>query len=172
MLIQNTLAGNSFKTHADVNDGRWHHIAYVYDASATGFIALYVDGKRDNSQRNTYAWIWPESQPLSLGQSADTAWKAFNGSMDDFRVYNRTLTDSEIAQIAAGDDASVVGANALVERLNFDGPPSGFFVEWTYGQLMKSQGDAGGPYQAVPEALAPWLISSEAPTQFFRAVAK
>src|SRR5436190_14615230 len=35
---------NSFATQASVNDGDWHHIAYVYDQSSSGSIRLYIDG--------------------------------------------------------------------------------------------------------------------------------
>jgi len=35
-----------------------------------------------------------------LARSHDTYWQEYDGQMDDFRIYNRVLTDAEITAIA------------------------------------------------------------------------
>src|SRR4030095_8216902 len=90
---------NTFATQATVNDGQWHHVAYVYDQSDTGGIRIYVDGTSSGFQTNSAAWVWPVAQELELGLSHDGYWFAFEGALDDFRFYNRELSAAEITQI-------------------------------------------------------------------------
>ncbi len=103
-----------------VNDNVWHHIAYVYDQSATGSIYLYVDGVLDISQANSMAWSWPTSRAIELGSSEDSYWRVFVGLMDDFQIHNRMLSPAQIAATFAGNP---VLDSSLVERLNFGATP-------------------------------------------------
>jgi hypothetical protein len=48
---------NVFSGSTVVNDNTWHHIAYVYDQSASGSITIYVDGVLDTSNPTT--WLGP-----------------------------------------------------------------------------------------------------------------
>jgi hypothetical protein len=102
---------NSFSTQGKVSDDVWHHVAYVYDQSAAGYIKIYIDGALSGSNSNTGEWAWPVDQPLEFGLSHDNYWFAFNGEMDDIRVYNRALTDAEITQVG------------VTPRLRFDVQP-------------------------------------------------
>src|SRR5882672_5519885 len=111
---------NAFAGAAVVNNNVWHHIAYVYDQSASGSISIYVDGVLDTSNANSLAWSWPASQPIELGSSHDTYWRVFSGLMDDFQVHNRMLSASELAATFAGNP---VLDSSLVERLNFGAAP-------------------------------------------------
>src|SRR5207247_2314097 len=52
-------SANSFTTQAAVNDGQWHHVAYVYDQAAEGSIRIYIDGALSRSQTNSVEWSWP-----------------------------------------------------------------------------------------------------------------
>lgn len=107
---------NSFAASTGINDNNWHHVAYVYDQSATGSISIYVDGVLDTSQPNSQAWSWPASRAIELGSSDDTFWRVFVGLMDDFQIHNRMLSAGEIAATFAGNP---VLDNSLVERLDF-----------------------------------------------------
>src|SRR5262249_47442801 len=111
---------NSFAGTVVVNDNVWHHIAYVYDQGDNGSISIYVDGVLDTSNPNAKAWAWPASQPIELGRSEDTYWRAFVGLLDDFQVHKRMLSSSEIAATFAGNP---VLDSSLVERLNFGAAP-------------------------------------------------
>ena len=57
------------------------------------------------------AWTWPSAQEIEIAKSHDIFRRRYNGSLDDFRIYNRRLTDAEIAQLYAGDGG--VGAADL-----------------------------------------------------------
>jgi hypothetical protein len=92
--------GNSFATQGSVNDGLWHHVAYVYDQSDTGYINIYIDGALNGSQTNSGAWSWPPGQELEIGLSHDRYWFGFQGALDEVRFYNRALSAAEVAIIA------------------------------------------------------------------------
>jgi len=111
---------NSFATPQAINDNRWHHLAYVYDQSATGFIAVYLDGALARQQANTSAWSWSPTQEIELGCSYDAFWRRLNGWMDDFRIYSHILTTNELAQLVQGDGgiaAELIGTDLADEML-------------------------------------------------------
>jgi hypothetical protein len=85
----------------------WTHLAGVYDAD-TQQIRLYVDGKLQQTvdQPNT----WASTGPLDLGRfkSKGAYTSYFNGSLDDVRVFDQPINDSEAAQLAGGAPTSVI----------------------------------------------------------------
>ncbi|MGA2656417.1 MAG: LamG domain-containing protein [Verrucomicrobiota bacterium] len=81
-------------------DNQWHHIAYLYDQSAGGFVSFYVDGALDTTRGNTAPWAWVPEEEIEIGQSHDPFWSGYSGFLDEFRLYNRVLAPSEIAQLA------------------------------------------------------------------------
>jgi hypothetical protein len=85
----------------------WTHLAGVYDADAKQ-IRLYVDGKLQQTvdQPNT----WSSTGPLDLGRfkSKGAYTSYFNGALDDVRVFDQPINDSEAAQLAGGAPTSVI----------------------------------------------------------------
>jgi hypothetical protein len=163
-----SATANTFST-GSVSDNNWHHVAYVYDQSATGSITIYVDGAVANSQANTYAWNWPVTQEVELGKSHDTSWKQFNGAMDDFRMYSRTLTAAEVSSVYSTD--ALVDTTTLRVRFNFDGAPAqGLGVSWSPGVAVpQSAGAVKGPYVDQTNGRTPLLVAPTGGSQFFRA---
>jgi hypothetical protein len=163
---------NTFSSVRTINDGLWHHIAYVYDQSASGAITLYIDGVQDATQANSAAWNWPPAQPIELGRSHDGYWRIFNGSMDDVRVYNTMLTAEQIAQVFADDSAGLVAPSAMVLRLNFDAAPPGLTLRWPCGILQEATTLIGnGPgtqWTDVPNATPPYSLLPDQNMRFFR----
>ena len=150
-------------------DGNWHHVAVTYDQSATGSIEIYIDGVLAGSQANTTNWAWPAGQQIELGKSHDTYWKRFDGSMDDFRIYSRILTATEIASVTASD--AIIDASALKVRYNFDTAAGvGRKATWTFGTLMSSPTlGPGAVWTAVPGAISPFAFMPTETSLFFRA---
>ncbi|MBN1510019.1 MAG: discoidin domain-containing protein [Sedimentisphaerales bacterium] len=78
----------------------WHHLAIVIDA-ANMTLRLYVDG---TSVASGPTVVLPKDLGVMtqnwLGRSQYTADPFFTGVMDDFRIYNRALSDSEIRYLA------------------------------------------------------------------------
>jgi VWFA-related protein len=81
----------------------WHHVSMTWN-NATKFVRLYIDGKE-----TSYNYQQPGSSP----QNDDSAGNAcignyegkgrrFDGYMDEYRIFNRTLTPAEIKLLATG----------------------------------------------------------------------
>ena len=151
-------------------DDLWHHVAYVYDQSATGSIKVYLDGALVIDNPNTIAWSWPTERPIELGRSHDGYWKKFEGRMDDFRFYNRALTEAEVGQVFASD--ALVDTGALKLRLDFDNAAFGKSLQWDYGTLQSTPAlGTEANWQPVPGATSPYSFLPEAGGSglFFRA---
>lgn len=149
-------------------DDTWHHVTYMYDQSAAGAISLFIDGVLAIASPNTTNWAWPSAQQIEIGRSHDSYWKAFDGFLDDFRIYNRELTAQEIGQVIA--NGAAVDNNALKVRLDFDNAGIGQSVVWPFGTLESSP--VLGPsanWQDVPGATSPYPFLPSTGSLFFRA---
>jgi len=87
---------------ANVNDDRWHHVAGVHDGTR---VYLYVDGKLDvlseasgNINTNSCKVLIGENNQARTEQGQD---RSFNGFLDDVRVYDYALSESEIITLYA-----------------------------------------------------------------------
>ena len=100
--IGNANGGGVIFGKTRVDDGAWHHVAGVYEGSATNRALVYVDGQLNGSGTlttvpNTGAGgVWKIAQFLP-GQGT------FPGTIDELRVYNRALTAAEIGDVVAGN---------------------------------------------------------------------
>ena len=173
ILVQCSAGANSF-SGGYLPDNNWHNVAVTYDQSASGVIELYVDGQLVGSSPNTAAWSWPTGQEIEIGRSHDAYWKALNGQLDDFRIYNRVLTPTEIASIQSSD--ALVDTAALKVRYNFDTASVGTSVTWPVGALQSSP--TLGPtavWTDVPGAVSPYPflppppVIPASPALFYRA---
>jgi hypothetical protein len=91
---------NAYGT-ARVDDSEWHHAVWRLDRSANT-LELYVDGAIKGSV-GSIAGSQTNTNNLSIGASQDrggTATSFFPGRMDDIRMYNRPLEQSEITHLA------------------------------------------------------------------------
>jgi hypothetical protein len=176
MVLDGTLSGglniqytgnSSFTAGGYVIDDNWHHVALVYDQSATGSVSVYIDGALAGTQANTAAWSWPASQQIELGRSHDTYWQNYSGQMDDFRIYNRVLSGSEIATLAApGTSDTLVDTAALMVRYNFGTAAGvGQSLTWPVGSLESTPALESGSWTRVPSdnTSYQWLLPSGQP---------
>jgi hypothetical protein len=78
----------------------WHHVAVVFD-NASMVIGLYMDGVQISRGATT---LLPKDLGVTtqnwLGRSQFTADAYFTGSIDDFRIYSRPLSEGEIRYLA------------------------------------------------------------------------
>jgi len=87
------LYGNS-----SVNDGKWHHVAGVYDGQK---MYLYVDGVLDSSQPASGP-IGTNDEPVYIGENSEMTGRHWNGMIDDVRIYSCALGESDIAALYSG----------------------------------------------------------------------
>ncbi len=80
----------------------WHQITYVFDGT-NDVHRLYIDGVEVASAANTNTIDYTGATTTYIGRHPSTSpsWD-LEGMVDDVRIYDRALTASEIADIAAG----------------------------------------------------------------------
>ncbi|PIV54793.1 hypothetical protein COS16_09210 [Candidatus Desantisbacteria bacterium CG02_land_8_20_14_3_00_49_13] len=86
-------------SNSAINNNQWHHLVGIRDASA-GQIKLYVDGIQQGSPANESLGDMAGSESLTFAN--DASWfgpaSAFQGLIDEVKVYQRVLTEQEIYQ--------------------------------------------------------------------------
>ncbi|MDD5771894.1 MAG: caspase family protein [bacterium] len=86
------VGGNKWTIGTFVWDTNWHHITGIYDDS---MVRVYIDGRQIVSQAQAADLSYPVS--LYIGTyNGTTGTYNFSGLIDDVRIYNRVLSDSEI----------------------------------------------------------------------------
>jgi hypothetical protein len=88
---------------AGVTDGQWHHLAFAYDET-TSQMKIYKDGALYNTQswagHGAIKMDYSKATGFNLGGGRLTDWgKSFNGSLDQFRLYNKALSATEIQNL-------------------------------------------------------------------------
>jgi len=83
-------------TIADLDDGDWHHVAFVRSGTGSGELAFYFDGSAVGTAThsdNITSTSW------AIGDSGYSG-ENFDGLLDDVRLYERALSSSEIQALA------------------------------------------------------------------------
>ncbi len=101
--------------HRPINDGRWHHIAGVYDGSK---LLIYIDGELDNSI-SVSGVIAQDAEHTYLG--ARLGGSLFlNGIIDEVVIYNRALSAQEIWEIYSRGPVPVNVSKTYIESHRAD----------------------------------------------------
>jgi len=88
--------------NSPVNPNQWHHIAGTYDGSQ---LNLYVDSILVGTEYYSGGFSTDNGRPLMIGQKNYRPGTplnnvcAFEGIIDDVRIYNRALSESEIQEL-------------------------------------------------------------------------
>lgn len=88
---ERSRAGNTL----NIADNTWHHIALTYNGTA---LQLYLDGQNDGSTTNIPGTLDADAINLAVGATSNGA-APFRGRIDDVRIYNRALSQSEITAL-------------------------------------------------------------------------
>lgn len=92
------------KSAANISNGAWHHYVLVFDASVSnliGSVAYYMDGALLTNIGCTVGSTVQTLNsnatfPINIGKVSDNNIRFFKGDLDDFFLYNRALTPSEV----------------------------------------------------------------------------
>ncbi len=91
-----------------INDGNWHHVASVYPEGGgeLGTVIHYIDGVAEapggNGGSTQAVNTSVIADPVSIGRRIQgTTMGYFSGQIDDVRIYDRPLSDAEVAQLSA-----------------------------------------------------------------------
>ena len=85
--------------NAVVTTSKWNHIAVTYDGSV---IKCYINGVLAQSSTVTLSSKNKTSGSYYLGRDYRTGTTAFNGKMNDFRLYDHCLSAKEVKEISKG----------------------------------------------------------------------
>ncbi|MDP6587137.1 MAG: LamG domain-containing protein, partial [Anaerolineales bacterium] len=89
------IGGAALTGVGDVGDKTWHHVALVYDGND---IVLYEDGENVASANDPGKSIHTITGPGYIGCKGN-GLQCFNGTIDDVRVYNISLSGTQIKRI-------------------------------------------------------------------------
>jgi hypothetical protein len=102
--IGHSVAGvQTISSTTALTANEWHHLAIVLPAGAAYTGTLYIDGAvagTNPAMTLHLSDVGPTTQNW-LGRSPFTSDPYFYGSLDDFRIYRRALTATEIADLVA-----------------------------------------------------------------------
>ncbi|MFP4016984.1 MAG: LamG-like jellyroll fold domain-containing protein, partial [Halanaerobiales bacterium] len=87
---------NNFTSGNFMNDTEWHHYALTYDGST---LVTYIDGLEHSLYNFSGSIKRDASREIIIGR--DPWGNSFEGLMDDIRIYDRSLSESEIMKLAA-----------------------------------------------------------------------
>lgn len=81
-------------------EGEWHFFGTVYNGT---HVEIYVDGVLTNSYASTDEPLNTNNHSLIIGAEGESynGPHPFNGVLDEIRIYNRALSESEIKQLYA-----------------------------------------------------------------------
>ncbi len=104
LTLEDTTSTTAEVTSAanGLNDGEWHHVAAVRDASVSK-VRLYIDGEFDRQAPDPAPGNISTSFHFVAGRHPCYDFKSehcFVGDIDELRLYSRILSDGEIARLA------------------------------------------------------------------------
>jgi len=121
-----------------VDEGEWHHIAWVDD---NGSCSIYIDGILDSTMPSYTRAPLVLMDTTTIGgilRAAASHW--FAGAIDDVRVYNHALDeDTIVAMVPEPDDCEADGDTSC-DGLVAAGPAGAVAGNWT---LTATGSDAG-----------------------------
>jgi len=95
--ILNASSGIFVNSTLQYGDNTWHHICGTWDGTN---LTLYVNGTSVGTTPQTIDAV-SGVNPFVMGRNALAANSFYNGVIDDVRVYNRALSSTEVAALAA-----------------------------------------------------------------------
>lgn len=98
--------GNVFYLNGNYDDNQWRHIVwtltYSPEGNSTSNWKIYVNGSLNSTTTSYYPRVNITRTLCYIGKS-NWADGYYNGYIDDFRIYNRVITDTEASQLSSTD---------------------------------------------------------------------
>ncbi|MEK8021267.1 MAG: S8 family serine peptidase, partial [Candidatus Parabeggiatoa sp.] len=102
----------NFNEKAVLEDAQWHHVVATVERKSTTGLKLYLDGKVITT-RDPTALAGSLDSPGTFKVGHSYAYQPYsvhgflNGSVDDVRLYNRALSESEIQTLYGSEKATL-----------------------------------------------------------------
>ncbi|WP_291591908.1 DUF1735 and LamG domain-containing protein [Bacteroides sp.] len=138
----NFFANTSFET------GKWYLLSLTYDGSK---FAFYVNGVKDCEYSvSDYSTLF-KGVEIGMSWAGYPSQQNFNGSICETRIWNRTLTESELSAGICGVEPDSQGLQAYWKmnegegHIFYDYTGNGYNIDWsdTWRCLTESESDPG-----------------------------
>ncbi|MDE2022515.1 MAG: hypothetical protein KGI71_06425, partial [Patescibacteria group bacterium] len=96
--IGNGSGANAVASSVGLNLNQWNHVVCLFDGSN---LKVYVNGTQTGLSTGTSSATSSASDDMYLGSEGLDTDNHFFGDMDEFRIYNRALSPTEIGQLYA-----------------------------------------------------------------------
>ena len=163
--VRTFVGGVATQSGYYVEAGEWVHAAVVVtEQGATDRIQIYVNGQ-PSGPANTSLGMENCEGLYHLGSHKNTANNVWDGLIDDFRIYNHALSETEILSLMEGSAA----ANPLARGPD---PADGAMLEATWATLGWRAGDLAAShdvyvadsYDAVNDGSEGTFVGNQAAT--------
>lgn len=91
--VRFSFYGTDFDSNITIVDTDWHHFAMTYN-HANGAYSIYIDGALDKS--GVFGTTFTGSNAMLIGRQLDNGSRFFKGKLDEFRIWDRALSSTEI----------------------------------------------------------------------------
>jgi len=142
---------NSVYFRYDFYAGEWYHIVYTYDHQ---YRRIYINGVEVHNKATTFDPSY-DSKNLVFGRRTEQANYWFNGTIDEVKIYNRSLSADEIKRLY-NDGLQYVSSSATWEK-NLT-VPDGFSLHETTVNFSAS---AGGYIEKIQ-----WLVNGSVKAEY------
>ena len=130
-LTGNGGSGDVAGATGDINDGEIHHLVLVSDPE-NGEVHFYSDGELVSS--GGAPAIQSNDNPMMIGENPDARGRTWGGLIDDVGVFNRPITEDEVALIYNGGNGNPLMVGGVIipkPKTKLASSMSGFSVELT-----------------------------------------
>jgi hypothetical protein len=158
--VRSSTGGSSVIVQADnaPSNGGWHHYCAT---KCDNSINLYIDGQLVGTTPYTQTGNFTTSvDHVSIGahhNSGSSTYGAFNGSIDEFRIYNKCLTSDEVRDIYTDNFVSINELNLSENFTIYPNPSDGLF---TIKLASNSKAQVIEVYNVIGKLISTSLISS------------
>jgi hypothetical protein len=97
---ENTYAAVDVPNDTALKLNKWIHVVNMYDSASTR-ISTYINGLLIRSKTGAPAGTISSTKPFQIGKlvSGTSNHSNFEGRLDDYRIYNRALSETEILDL-------------------------------------------------------------------------
>jgi alpha-L-arabinofuranosidase len=98
--LSSYLGGADTLSNGTIAVGSWYHVAIVNNG---GTVKLYINGLPDGSASRPIASETSGAMRVGCHKTPDTTNEEWDGTVDEVRIYNRALSDTEILNLYNGN---------------------------------------------------------------------
>ena len=88
-------SGNNYEGSVVVSINAWHHVCVIKSGST---LQWYVDNSLKSTSSSSYS-LFTTNDKFCIGYDPNQSTYYFNGVIDDFRIYNRSITGGELTTL-------------------------------------------------------------------------